>query len=61
MAEQSTQIALFKGKEIRKTIHNDEWWFSVLDVVAALADSSSPGDYIRKVRRRDPELAEGWG
>lgn len=27
-----TSIAVFRGKEIRKTIHNDEWWFSVVDM-----------------------------
>jgi len=37
--EQSTQIALFRGKEIRKTLYNNEWWFSVSDVVEALTDS----------------------
>ena len=34
-----TQIALFKGKKIRKTLHNNEWWFSVVDVCGALIDS----------------------
>jgi prophage antirepressor-like protein len=29
-----TKIAVFKGKGIRKVIHNNEWWFSVSDVVA---------------------------
>ena len=33
-----TKIAVFKGKEIRKTIHNNEWWFSVIDVIATLTD-----------------------
>ncbi len=33
-----TQIAIFKKKEIRKTLHNGEWWFSVIDVVQALTD-----------------------
>jgi len=34
----TTKIALFKGKKIRKTIHQNEWWFSVVDVVQALTD-----------------------
>ena len=34
----STKIALFKGKQIRKTLRNNEWWFSVVDVVQALTD-----------------------
>lgn len=36
--ETSTQIAVFKGKTIRKTVYQNEWWFSVVDVVQALTD-----------------------
>ncbi|MBU0630529.1 MAG: Bro-N domain-containing protein [Candidatus Margulisbacteria bacterium] len=55
------QIAIFRGKEIRKTIHNDEWWFSVADVVEVLTDSSDPRQYIKKMRQRDNELDGKWG
>ncbi|MFH1226016.1 MAG: Bro-N domain-containing protein [bacterium] len=48
----STKIALFKGKKIRKTIHQNEWWFSVVDVVAALTDSADPNDYWYKMKIR---------
>ena len=34
----STKVALFKGKQIRKTLYQGEWWFSVVDVVQALTD-----------------------
>ena len=34
----TTKIAIFKGKEIRKIIYNNEWWFSVVDVAQALTD-----------------------
>src|SRR3989339_1635135 len=34
------QIAIFKGKEIRKTLFNKEWYFSVVDVVQVLTDQS---------------------
>ncbi|OKY76922.1 MAG: phage antirepressor protein [Desulfobulbaceae bacterium DB1] len=54
-------LIVFKGKEIRRTIHNNEWWFSVADVVAALTDSTNVSDYIKKMRRRDNELSKGWG
>lgn len=56
-----TKIALFKGQKVRKTIHNDEWWFAVGDVVQALTDTSNASDYIKKVRKRDEELSKGWG
>jgi hypothetical protein len=52
---ETTQIALFKGKEIRKTLHNNEWWFSVVDVVEALTDSVNPRDYWFKMKIRVAE------
>jgi len=45
-----TKIAVFKEKEIRKIIHNNEWWFSVIDVVAVLTDSANPRDYWIKMK-----------
>lgn len=57
----ATRIALFHGTEIRKTIHQNEWWFVIRDVVAALTDSVQPEGYIKDMRRRDPELEKGWG
>jgi hypothetical protein len=59
--DMETRIALFQKKEVRKTIHENEWWFVVVDVVAALTDSVNPTDYLNKVRSRDPELAKGYG
>jgi DNA-damage-inducible protein D len=47
-----TSIAVFRGKEIRKTIHNDEWWFSVVDVCSILTESADPGAYWRKLKQR---------
>ena len=47
-----TRIALFKKKEIRKIIHHNEWWFSVVDVVQALTDSLDPHDYWYKMKIR---------
>ncbi|MFH1562527.1 MAG: Bro-N domain-containing protein [Nitrospirota bacterium] len=57
----TTHIALFRNRQIRKTIHNDEWWFVVNDVVEALTDSVNVKDYIKKIRSRDKELSKGWG
>ncbi|MEI8315576.1 MAG: Bro-N domain-containing protein [Verrucomicrobiota bacterium] len=53
-----TRIALFQRKEVRRTIHNNEWWFVITDVVAALTDSANPSGYLKDMRRRDPVLAD---
>ncbi|MCJ7616751.1 MAG: Bro-N domain-containing protein [Desulfobacterales bacterium] len=55
------RIALFQKREIRRTIHNNEWWFVIADVIGALTDSIDPQGYIKDMRRRDPELSKGWG
>ena len=56
-----TKLAIFKGKEIRRTLHDNEWWFAIVDVVSVLTDSVNPSGYIKDMRRRDKELAKGWG
>lgn len=53
-------MALFEGKQIRKTLHGDEWWFVLEGVVLALIDSNDPKQYIQRMKQRDPELAKGW-
>lgn len=57
---ETIKIAVFRGKEIRKTIHNNEWWFVIEDVVFALTDSKDPKQYIQKMKQREPELKKGW-
>jgi len=42
---QTTKIAIFKGRKIRKIIHNNEWWFSVVDVIKALTENERPCKY----------------
>ena len=56
-----SEIALFEQKEIRRVWQNEEWYFSVLDVVKALTDSTDPKQYNKKMRARDPELSNNWG
>ena len=58
---QETAIVIFKEQSIRRTWHNNEWWFSLVDVVQALTDSVNPSGYIKDMRRRDSELSQGWG
>lgn len=51
-------LALFEGKQIRKVMHQGEWWFVITDIVAALTDAADPSDYWKKMRRRDPDLGQ---
>ncbi len=48
----STRIALFKGKKIRRVLYQGEWWFSVVDVIEALTDSSQPSKYWTAMKAR---------
>jgi len=45
-------LAVFGGKQIRKTIYNNEWWFSIVDIVLVLTDSANPRDYWYKMKIR---------
>jgi len=56
----SSRIAIFKGRQIRRTLNNNEWWFSVEDIVAVLSDSKDPKQYMQRMKQRDPELKQGW-
>ena len=49
---ETTKIAIFKGRKVRKTIYKNEWWFSVVDVVEALTDSVKPRVYWNAMKTR---------
>ena len=55
-----TKIAVFNGMQVRKTIHNNEWWFVINDIIAVLTDSVNPQDYLKKLRKRDQTLSEAF-
>lgn len=56
-----TAIVIFKERTIRRVWHNEEWWFVIIDVIAALTDSAKPAGYLKDMRHRDLELNKGWG
>lgn len=59
----NNKIQVFDGRNIR-TVWNEEedrWYFSIVDVVAVLTESSDPKQYIKKLKMRDPELKSNWG
>ncbi len=53
-------LVAFQGKGIRRTWHNNEWWFSLEDVVFVLTESNDPKQYTQKMKQRDEPLAQGW-
>ena len=59
--ESKDALVIFQKKDIRRTWHKNEWWFSVIDVIIALTDSHDPKQYIKKLRKRDLELGTNWG
>lgn len=50
--EITTKIAIFKGKKVRKTIHNNEWWFSVIDIIEALTGTERPRKYWNDLKKK---------
>lgn len=51
-------LAVFENKQIRRYYDNEKeiWYFSMVDIVEALTESSNPTDYLKKLRKRDMEL-----
>lgn len=60
---ENDKIKVFEDRKIRTAWdeEQEEWHFSVVDVVAVLTDSVDPKQYIKKMRSRDPELNGKWG
>lgn len=50
---ETTKIAVFKGKKVRKTIYSNEWYFSIVDIIEALTDSDKPRDYWYRMKERE--------
>lgn len=57
------EIKLFQDQRIRSTWNEEEeqWYFSIEDIVAALTDSADPKQYIKRMRARDTQLQFNWG
>jgi DNA-damage-inducible protein D len=50
--EQNNKIVLFQDKQIRRVWHNEKWYFSVVDVVGILSESSQPNRYWADIKKR---------
>ena len=53
MPEQPNKLVIFQSKKIRRIWHEDEWYYSVVDIIAALTDSPTPRQYWGKVKQRE--------
>lgn len=63
MNDQQNKLVVFQNKKIRRIWHNDEWYFSAVDIVEALTESPSPRQYWEKVKQReflDIQLSPIW-
>ncbi len=56
-------IQLFEGKKVRIVwdAEQEKYYFSIVDIVQVLTDSTNPTDYLKKLRKRDPELGAFLG
>jgi DNA-damage-inducible protein D len=53
---ENAQLLPFEGKEIRKEWHNEEWYFSVIDVIEILTDSKDAKRYWSVLKVRENQL-----
>lgn len=53
---ENNKVFLFENKPIRKVLHNDEWFFSVVDVIAVLTDSPNPRNYWSMLKKKENQL-----
>ena len=57
MTKELANTAVFKVAKIRKLWGDNSWWFSVVDIVAALTGSDNPRDYWYKMKIREKDEA----
>ena len=61
---ESNKLVLFQSKNIRREWHNNEWFYSVVDIIEALTESPTPRQYWEKLKQREfieLQLSPIWG
>ena len=53
---ENNALISFENNRIRKEWHDEQWFFSVVDVIAVLTDSVKPRDYWSVLKKREPQL-----
>ena len=58
MVEKEAQkgLIVFQDRSIRRLWHDDQWFYSVVDIVAVLSESDNPTTYWRVLKHREPQL-----
>ncbi len=51
------KMIVFGAKQIRRIWHDEQWFFSVVDIIAALTDSDNPRDYWYRMKQREKEAS----
>lgn len=56
----NNELVLFENNKIRRQMYNDEWNYSIVDVIAILTESKDPTDYWYRLKKRldTEELSE---
>lgn len=50
--KENNELVLFENNKIRRQMYNDEWNYSIIDVIAILTESKDPNAYWRKLKQR---------
>lgn len=53
-----SDFVLFRGKKIRRILHEGEWFFSVVDIIGVLTESKKPRDYWYRLKMREKEFSD---
>ena len=57
-ADSQGKMIVFGAKQIRRIWHDDQWFFSVVDIIAALTDSDNPRNYWNMMKARERKQSE---
>lgn len=52
MSEEQNKLIVFQEKEIRRVWHNEEWWFSVIDIIEVISESNRPRKYWSDLKKK---------
>ena len=53
---ENNKIVLFQEKQVRRVWHDEQWYFSVIDVIETITESINPRKYWTSMQNREPEL-----